>query len=149
MGLFDKFLKTKSAAVVQAAAQKEHELDKKISKDLIEGVIAGSLYISYKDGDCDDSEVASLCALLEAEDAFAPWASEVPLLIEKYSKMMRAGMTYARVKVMKELNDLRNTGDVALCFACIETVAQQGDVSDVEKEGLKEIAAALGVAYRG
>lgn len=149
MGLFDKFLKKNTAALVQAAAQKEHELDKQLSKELIEGVVAGSLYVSFKDGDCDDGEVASLCGLLEAEDAFAPWASEVPALIEKYSKIMRAGMTYARVKVMKELNDLRNTGDVALCFACIETVAQQGDVSDIEKEALKEIASALGVAYRG
>lgn len=149
MGILGKLFASKKADLTKAAAQAENAFDKKISKDLIEGVISGSLLVSFADGTCDDEEIQSLCALLDAEESFLPWQSEIPALIEKYSKQLRAGITYGKMKALKELADLKGDENAALCFACIETVAQQGGISDDEKAMLKDIAGALGVAYRG
>lgn len=150
MGLFGKLFASKAIDVKKAAAQAEQAFDKKVSKDLVEAVISGSLLVSFADGTCDDDEITSLLSLLEAEESFAPWAAEIPALIDRYSKKLRAGYKLGKLSALRELGDLKgNTADAELAFACIETVADNGGISDEERAVLKEIAAALGVAYRG
>ena len=150
MGILGKLFASKTADVKKAAANAEQNLEKKLSKDLVEGVISGSLLVAFADGTCDDEEINSLTDLLEAEESFAAWATEVPALIDRYSKKLRAGYKLGKLSALRELGDLKgNSADAELCFACIETVADNGGISDEERAVLKEIAGALGVAYRG
>lgn len=150
MGLFGKLFASASAEVSQKAANAEQALDMKVSKDLVEGVISGCLLVSFVDGSCDDEELEALEAVLDAEETFEPWAAEFQKLIQRYSKKLRAGYKLGKRSALEELGQLKgNSRDAAICFACIETVAEQGGVSAEEKEVLSEIANALGVAYRG
>lgn len=150
MGILGKLFASKAADVKKASVQAEQNLEKKIRKDLVEGVISGSLLVAFADGSCDDDEISSLLALLEAEESFEAWAAEIPALIDRYSKKLRAGYKLGKLSALRELGDLKGSpDDAALCFACIETVADNGGVSEEEKAVLKEIAGALGVAYRG
>ena len=150
MGILGKLFASKSADIKKSAAVAEQNLEKRISKDLVEAVISGSLLVSFSDGTCDDDEITSLLALLESEEQFAPWSSEIPALIDRYSKKLRAGYKLGKLSALRELSDLKGSpADAELAFACIETVADNGGVSDDERAVLKEIAGALGVSYRG
>ncbi|QAX92327.1 tellurite resistance [Pantoea phage vB_PagM_LIET2] len=150
MGLLGKLFASKTADIKKSAATAEQNLEKRISKDLVEAVISGSLLVSFADGTCDDDEITSLLNLLEAEESFTAWASDVPGLVDRYSKKLRAGYKLGKLSALRELGDLRSSpADAELAFACIETVADNGGISDEERAVLKEIAGALGVAYRG
>lgn len=144
MGILGKFFNQKKAAVAQSVNQA-------ISKDVVEAVISGSLLVSFADGTCDDEELSSLEGILAAEETFAPMASEFSALIGKFAgKLAEGRYKMGKLVALRELADLKTRpADAELVFACIECVADNGGVSDVERAVLKEIAGALGVAYRG
>lgn len=144
MGLFTNLFKQKKHAVTQS-------IDQAIAKDVVEAVISGALLVAFADGTCDDEELTSLEGLLAAEETFAPMASEFPALIAKFAGKLGEGrFKMGKLVALRELSDLKSRpADAELVFACIECVADNGGVSDEEKAVLKEIAAALGVAYRG
>lgn len=150
MGLFGKLFASASKDVANKAAAAEQALDMKVSKDLVEGVISGCLLVAHRDGNCDDDELNALEAVLDAEETFDPWKAEFSRLIQRYNKKLVAGYKLGKRSALEELGQLKsNPRDAAICFACIETVAEQGGVSPEEKEVLVEIAGALGVSYRG
>lgn len=144
MGILGKFFNQKKTAVTQSVNQA-------IAKDVVEAVISGSLLVAFADGSCDDDELTSLEGLLAAEETFAPMAAEFPALIAKFAGKLGEGrFKMGKLVALRELGDLKSRpADAELVFACIECVADNGGVSDEERAVLKEIAGALGVAYRG
>lgn len=134
-----KLFSKKASAIKESAAKINN-------KDLVEAVVSGSLLVAFADGSCDDSEIASLEAVIASDDQFDAWRSEVPGLIAKYAQKFTAGYKLGKLTALREIGDLKSTkADAELALVCIITVADQGGVSDEEKAVLKEIADALGL----
>lgn len=144
MGILGNLFKQKKTAIAQ-------NVNQAIAKDVVEAVISGALLVAFADGSCDDDELTSLEGILAAEETFAPMAAEFPALIAKFAgKLSEGRFKMGKLVALRELGDLKSRpADAELVFACIECVADNGGVSDEERAVLKEIAAALGVAYRG
>lgn len=141
MGLFTKMFNKKAADIKNSAA-------KMTNKDLVEAVVSGSLLVAFADGNCEDSEIATLEAILASDQQFDAWQSEIPAMVSKYAAKFSAGYRLGKLSALREISDLKSDQkDAELAFVCILTVAEQGGIDDKEEVVLKEIANAFGLRY--
>lgn len=135
-GLFKK----KAAAV-------KVELHKVENRDLMEAIVAGSILVAYADGDCSPEELQKLSDVIAANDNLAHFGSEIGKTIDKYSSMYEAGSRLAKVKLMKEINDIQADEEqkIEAFIIAIEVADADGEIDDDEMKILKEIGKTLGL----
>lgn len=133
------FRKNKAAAT--AAAQK---IDK---RDLMEAIVGGSLLVIYADGSVEDSELASLEALIAANPSLGHFGSEIGVTISKFTDMFDAGYRMGKMKVLREIDDVKTTPQEAEeVFVTMLTIAEaDGEVDAKEEAVLREVAKTLGI----
>jgi tellurite resistance protein TerB len=138
--MFGKMFSKRTAAAGAAIKKMEN-------KDLVEAAIAGMVLMAFADGSCSDEEIANLTAIVEASDSFSAHQSEIPGMVDKYVRLMKAGAAIGRTKLMKEISDVKGSEDEKTeVFACIVSIAQgDGAVGAEEMDLLKRIGRQLGL----
>lgn len=140
MGMLGKMFGKRSEAAKVAA-------DRFDKKDLVEACIAGAILIAFADGECEESEMAALTSIIQANDSFKNFSSEVPILVDKYAGLMRAGKTLGRIKLLRELDDVKASQDEKeeVLATMISIAEADGEIEPQELKELKEVGRRLGV----
>lgn len=137
--MFGMFKKKAAAAKVAV-----HKVE---NRDLMEAIVAGAILVAYSDGDCSGDEMLKLQGIIESNDNLKHFGSEIGATIDKYSSMYESGKRLAKMKLMKELQDVNADEEQKLeaFIIAIEIADADGDIDDAELSVLKEIGKTLGL----
>ena len=129
------------------ASSAKAELKKIENRDLMQAIVAGGLLVASADGQIEKEEQAALEALMRANPSMAHFGSEITETINRFSEMLSAGGTLARVKIMREIGDIKGTPqDAEEAYACMIDIAQSdGEIEPAELKALAEIGRTLGL----
>jgi len=123
------------------------ELKKVENRDLMEAIVAGSLLVAAADGDIGEDELVSLEKLIASNDALAHFGGEINKTIAKFETMLEAGPRIGKMKILKEIADIKNNPEEAEeVFLTMLTIAEaDGEIDDKEMAVLKEVGSKLGI----
>lgn len=123
------------------------EVKKIENRDLMEAIVAGSILIAAADGDISESEMVTLEKLISSNDALTHFGAEISKTMGKFEAMMDAGPRLGKMKVLKEIADIKNNPEEAEeVFLTMVTIAESdGEIDDKEMAILKEVGMKLGV----
>jgi tellurite resistance protein TerB len=140
MGVFGKIFGKK-------ATETKIQLQKFEKRDLVEAAVAGAVMVAFADGECEDAELAKLQEIIESNDSFSHFQSEVGVLVDKFARQFKAGFIMGKMKAMKELADIQASAEEKEeVFIVMVLVAQaDGEVEPAEKTLLIEIGRKLGL----
>lgn len=140
MGLFGKLFKTGAKA---AEAVKKFE-----NKDLVEATVASALLIAAADGKIEDEEVLKLQEVIEAMPSMQNFQSEISVLVDKYSKLLKAGFMLGKIQLMREIKECKHSETEAedIIVVALTIASADGEMENEEVAVLKDICKALGVA---
>ena len=126
-------------------------LKKKIeNRNLLEAIIGGSLLVAAADGEIQEEELASLGRQIQANPALAHFGAEIEKTINKFEQMLNAGIRLGKMKILRELDDIKKNPDHAEeVFVNMLTIAEaDGKIDPSELEILKEVGDYLNVSLR-
>lgn len=131
-------------------AQAKAEVQKFNNRDLMEAIVGGSLLIAYADGELEDSELANLEAQIQANPSLDHFGPEIGKTINRFTAMFDAGFRIGKMKVLREIADIKNTPQEAEeVFVTMITIAEaDGEIEPAELEILKEVGRVLGVSLK-
>ncbi len=134
--LFKK--KAQSAAV---------EMKKIENRDLMEAIIGGAILIAAADGEIEPEELMSLEKLVASNDNLAHFGPEIGKTISKFESLFDAGFRMGKMKVLREIGDIKNNpSEAEEVFINMLTIAEaDGEIEPEELVILKEVGQALGV----
>jgi tellurite resistance protein TerB len=140
MSLFGKLFKTGAKA---AEAVKKFE-----NKDLVEATVAAALLIAAADGKIEDEEVLKLQEIIEAMPSMQNFQSEIGVLTDKYSKLLKAGFMLGKIQLMREIRECKHSDNEAedIIVVALTIASADGEMEPEEIAVLKDICKALGVA---
>lgn len=123
------------------------EVHKIENRDLMEAIVAGSILIAAADGNIDESEMMTLEKLISSNDSLTHFGAEISKTMGKFESMMDAGPRIGKMKVLKEIADIKNNPEEAEeVFLTMVTIAEaDGEIDDKEMAILKEVGMKLGV----
>jgi tellurite resistance protein TerB len=129
---------------VAAASATLHKVE---NRDLMEAIVAGAILVAYADGDCSAEELTKLQGIIESNDNLKHFGSEIGTTIDKYAAMFESGARLARVKLMKELEDVKGdeSQKIEAFIIAIEIADADGSIDDNEYKVLKDIGKAFGL----
>lgn len=138
--MFGKFLKKKSTNAVNAAINSAN-------RDQMQALIAGALLVASADGQIEKEETDALDNILRAMPEMAHFGSEITSTISRFTSMLAAGGTSARVQIMREIRDIKGSPEEKeMVFAAIVDIAKSdGQIEDAEKRELIKIANEYGL----
>lgn len=121
------------------------ELKKVENKDLMEAIIAGSLLVAAADGSIDDEELVSLEKQIASNDSLSHYGAEIGKTINRFEQMFDAGFRMGKMKVMREIADIKsNPEDAEEVFINMLTIAEaDGEIDAKEMAVLKEVGEKL------
>lgn len=143
MGIFGSLFGKKANTMKQ-------ELHKVENRDLMEAVVAGCLLVAYADGECEDAELEKMEQVIGALPELQHFGGEISETIGRFHSILEAGFRLGKLKVMKELEDIKgNDDDRQLVFNVILTIAEaDGEIEPAELKVLKEVGQRLGINLR-
>lgn len=124
---------------------------KKMEKrDLMQACIAGAVLVAFADGELEDSEVKALHEIVESQPTLANFGPELAKTIDQYIGVMKASKYLGKVKLMREIEDIKSTPDeIEEVFAIMLTIAEaDGQIEDAEMKLITEIGKKLGVSLQ-
>jgi tellurite resistance protein TerB len=135
LGFGKKFRKAKAEAV------------KIENRDLMQAIVAGSLLVASISGGIEKKETDVIETMLRAMPSMSHFGSEITETITRFTNMLRAGATSARIQILRELDDIKaSQEEKELCLCCIIDVCKaDGEFDDQEKAELAKIAERLGL----
>lgn len=138
--MFGKMFKKKATAA-------KVTLHKVENRDLMEAIVAGAVLVAYADGDCSSQELEKLQGIIESNDNLKHFGSEIGATIDKYSNMYESGQRIAKMKLMKEIDDVQADEEqkIEAFIIAIEIADADGEIDDKELAILKEIGKKLGL----
>lgn len=120
------------------------------NKDLMEAIVASCILIAYADGECEESELKSMEGLISSNEQLKDFGSDLTTTINKYHGIMQAGPRVGKMKLMREIEDIR--GDAQQkeeVFLTAVTIAEaDGQIEDKEMVVLKELGGKLGISLK-
>jgi tellurite resistance protein TerB len=127
------------------AATAKAEFRKIENRDLMQAICAGCLMIAAADGEIEKAEIDGLEKLLRANPSMAHFGNEISETIARFTEMLSAGSALAKIKIMREIADIKNVpADAEEAFACMIDVAQSdGEIEPAEQKVLQDIGRAL------
>lgn len=143
MGIFGSLFGKKAASV-------KNELAKVENRDLMEAIVAGSILVAYADGECEEAELAKMEQVINALPELQHFGGEISETIGRFQSILEAGFRLGKLKVMKELEDIKGSDDDRqLVFNVVLTIAEaDGEVEPAEVKVLKEIGQRLNINLR-
>lgn len=143
MGIFGSLFKKKANGVKQELAKVEN-------RDLMEAICAGSLLVAYADGDCEEEEIAKMEQVISSLPELKHFGGEISETIGRFHGILEAGFRLGKLKVLKELEDIKaSDDDRQLVFNVMLTIAESdGEVEPAEIKVLKEVGQKLGINLR-
>jgi len=138
--MFGNFLKKKFGAA-------KVEIKKVENRDLMEAIVGGCLLVAAADGNIDDDELISLNKQIQSNDALSHFGAEIGKEINRFEKMLEAGFRLGKMKILREIADVKNNPEEAEeVFINMLTVAEaDGEIDPGELAILKEVGNTLGV----
>jgi len=129
------------------AGEAKASLKKIENRNLLEAICAGSVLVMAADGEIEKAETISLEQIMRANDSVAHFGSEIQTTIQKFTDMVNAGGTTAKIKVMREISDIKNVpSEAEEAFAVMVDVAlADGEIEPAEFKVLENIARTLGL----
>ena len=143
MGIFGSFFG-------KNAAKAKMELAKVEKRDLMEAIVAGSILVAYADGECEEEELDKMEQIIAALPELRHFGSEISETMGRFHTILESGFRLGKLKVMKELEDIKaSDDDKLLTFNVILTIAEaDGEVEEAEARVLKEVGQKLGINLR-
>jgi len=123
------------------------EIKKVENRDLMEAIVGGSLLVAAADGSIDDGELVSLEKQINANASMAHFGAEIGKEINRFEQMFEAGFRMGKMKVMREIADVKNNPeDAEEVFINMITIAEaDGEIDDKEMAILTEVGNTLGI----
>lgn len=117
------------------------------NRNLLEAICAGSVLVMAADGDIEKSETIALEQIIRANDSVNHFGAEIQTTIQKFVDMINAGGASARVKIMREIGDIKNVpSEAEEAFAVMVDIAlADGEIEAPERKVLENIGRTLGV----
>lgn len=117
------------------------------NRDLMEALVGGKILMMYCDGKVEDSELTSLEAQLQANPSLEHFGPEINATINKFSQMFDSGFRMGKLKVMREIADVKSSQlEKEEVFVAMITMAEaDGDIDAKELDVLKEVGRTLGL----
>lgn len=122
-------------------------LHKVENRDLMEAICAGAVLVGYADGSFSDEEQKKLEGIIASNSNLAHFGSEIGKTIDQYCLMFEAGVRTARMKLMKEIEDLESNEDqkIEAFLIMIDIADSDGEIDEKELEVLQNIGRTLGL----
>ena len=129
------------------ANQVKAEMAKVESRDLMQAIVGGSLLVASADGEISNDELDTLEKSIAANPNMAPFGSEIHQTMSRFKEMLDVGFRLGRLKIMREIEDIKNNPQEAEeCFVnCLVIAESDGTVDEKELQVLKDIGGVLGV----
>jgi len=123
------------------------ELKKVENRDLMEAIVAGSLLVAAADGEISADELTSLEKLISSNDSLTHFGPEINKVMGKFETMLDAGPRIGKMKILKEIADIKNNPEEAEeVFLTMLTIAEaDGEIDEAEMAILKEVGSKLGI----
>jgi tellurite resistance protein TerB len=117
------------------------------NRDMMQATVAGAVLVAFADGDLADSEVESLHKIIESNPALSAFGNEIGKTLDNYIAQMKASRTLGRVKLMREIEDVKaSPKESEEVFAVMVTIAEaDGNVAPEEQMVLSAVARKLGL----
>lgn len=143
MGLFN-------AVFGKKLGEAKANLKKIENKDLMEAIVASCILIAYADGDCEEAELKSMEKLIASNDQLKHFGSDISATINKYHDIMQAGARVGKMKLMREIDDIKaNAQEKEEVFLTAVTIAESdGEIEPQELVILKELGQKLGLSLK-
>ena len=131
--------------------KKKQEAQAKLSKienrDLMEAIVGGSILVAAADGEIEPEELQALEKLLATNDNLKHFGAEIGKEIAKFESMFDAGFRMGKMKVMREIEDVKNNPEEAEeVFVMMLTIAEaDGEIEPEELVILKEVGQKIGI----
>lgn len=138
--MFKKFL-GKTAGEAKANFKKIE------NRNLLEAICAGAVLVMAADGEIEKSEQIALEQIIRANDSVSHFGAEIQTTIQKFTDMVNAGGTTAKIKIMREIGDIKNVPlEAEEAFAVMVDIAlADGQIEDAEYKVLENVARTLGL----
>lgn len=123
------------------------ELKKVENRDLMEAIVGGSMLVAAADGSIDDNELVALEKLISSNESLSHFGNEIGKEINRFEKMFDAGFRMGKMKVLREISDIKNSQeDAEEVFINMLTIAEaDGEIDPGEMAVLQEVGDKLGI----
>lgn len=140
MGFFSKLIGNKASDAKSAMKKVEN-------RDLMEAIVGGCLLIAAADGEIEPSEVEKIDQLIRSNESLAHFGAEITTVLTRFTEQLKAGFLVGRVKIMREIGDIKNNPrDAEEVFVNMIVVAQaDGQIEPEETKVLVEVGRVLGL----
>lgn len=120
------------------------------NKDFLQAVCGVCCATAYADGNCDDSELATMTALIMNDDTLSGFnPDEIEKEIERHSKNFKLNQMVGELNVKKCVNVLGGQDQKEMTIAMALAVAgADGNVDKSEVNVIKKFAQTMGVSTR-
>lgn len=138
--MFGKFLKKKTTDA-------RVEMKKVENRDLMQAIVGGCILIAGADGDLEVSELEKIEKLIRANPSLEHFGQEITTTMNRFKEMVEAGFRLAKVKIMREIGDVKNNpNDAEEVYVQMITIAEaDGEIEDAEMKVLVEVGKVLGL----
>lgn len=138
--MFAKFFGKKLGNAAQSAKRVEN-------RDLMQAIVAGSLYIASSDGTIEDEEVVKLEELITSNENLSHFGSEIHDTVERFRGKFKANFQVGRLAARRELDDVKSNREEAeeVFVNMIAIAASDGEIEEAELKTLKEVAGMFGL----
>lgn len=138
MGFFGLGKKTRAAKV---------EIKKFEKRDLMEAVVGGSLLIAFADGECEESELKAIEALLRTNKALEGFGQELTDTVNRYTERLKAGYRVARLEILREIEQVKGDRQEAedVLITMLTIAEADGEIEEAEQKELSTVSDRLGL----
>lgn len=129
------------------AGEARANLKKIENRNLLEAICAGAVLVMAADGEIEKAETIALEQIIRANDSVSHFGAEIQTTIQKFTEMVNAGGTTAKIKIMREIGDIKNVpSEAEEAFAVMVDIAlADGEIEPAESKVLANIGRALGL----
>jgi len=123
------------------------ELKKVENRDLMQAIVGAMVLLAYADGECEKSELDKIERMIRANDNLKHFGPEITETMNRFVELMDAGPRLGKVKIMKEIRDIKsNASEAEEVFVNAITIAEaDGEIEPDEIKVLTELGRELGL----
>lgn len=123
------------------------EIKKLENRDLMQAIVGACILIAGADGDLEASELDTIEKAIRSNPALSHFGPEITTTMGQFKDQLAAGFRLAKVKIMREIADIKNNpADAEEVFVNAITIAEaDGEIEPAELAVLTEIGRNLGL----
>lgn len=123
------------------------ELKKVENRDLMQAIVGACVLIAGADGELETAELDTIEKAIRSNPSLAHFGPEITTTMGQFKDQLAAGFRLAKVKIMREIADIKNNQqDAEEVFVNAITIAESdGEIEPAELAVLAEIGRNLGL----